>query len=381
MNIKDYIREDLWNAIKQHYTVKDYTESLRDAGFLLKDILQDKSGEFNKDNVKLVDAVLLGANPTLKINGYSTPSEKDFQMGIALGIKGIFSHVRNPISHDKIIYSQEDANAILLYVDYIIRQIDKSSGMTLIEEWIPLLKKATFTDTEDYAQELIKELPKKKSLDLIIALYEEREQLPHYKLKFFIKELVAKLTAAQKTEFIGFLDKDLAQTEGGHGLSIFFHYFAEHFYVGLKKVVKLRIEDVVLHGIEKGVLKEDVVEDANAAMATWAKDYIPLFETKNKIINKIWERLFVSKQSMEYIFNYFKTYVDLRDPKVLDGLESKINFALPYNSVAYDFLKKFIFDKQDELYLKFKDKIDEHEEKYVQEKLRLPNSIDDEWMF
>jgi hypothetical protein len=76
MKIKEYIREDLWKAIQTHYESNDYTEALRDASFLLKDILQSKSGEYDKDNSKLVDAVLSGQDPILKINNFSTQTEK-----------------------------------------------------------------------------------------------------------------------------------------------------------------------------------------------------------------------------------------------------------------------------------------------------------------
>jgi len=229
INLQENIREDLWNAINKHYLASDYTESLRDAAFLLKDILQNKSGEYDKDNSKLVETVLNGNNPILKLNNFSTQTEKDFQTGISLGIKGIFMHVRNPISHEKIIYEKADADSIIMYIDYLLRQIDKSNGISLIEEWLPLVENKTFTDTEEYAKELIKEVPKKKVYELLIAMYNHRVELPQNRLNFFIRELVNKLTNEERSNFVNMINIDLAQTEGDYSLSMFFHFFAEYF--------------------------------------------------------------------------------------------------------------------------------------------------------
>lgn len=376
MKLQELVREDLWNAIKQHYETEDYTESLRDAAFLLKDILQNKSGEYDKDNGKLVDAVLMGANPVIKINNYSTQSEKDFQMGLATSIKGIFLHVRNPISHEKTIYSCEDANAILLYIDYIIRQIDKSTSMTLVDEWMPLLINETFTDTEEYAKELIKELPKKKTLELLYELYEQRENLPHYRLQYFLRELINNLTNPEKYEFVQMLNHDLAQTDGEYALSMFFHYFAPYFYSDLKKVVKLRIEDVVYHGIETAELKDKKAVGKNAAMATWAKKSMDMFITKEKIIELIRKRVLESREALNYIMEYYYSYVNIRNDTVLAAMKEDISIALLFNPVAYDFLKRFIWDKTSALYTEFQKDIDKYEERFVAEKDRIPEKRD-----
>lgn len=375
INLQESLRQDVWNAIKKHYESEDYTEALRDAAFLLKDILQNKSGEFEKDNSKLVEAVLLGNNPAIKLNNYSTQSEKDFQIGIANSMKGIFMHVRNPISHEKVNYTLDDANVILLYIDYLIKQIDKSYGASLFDEWLPLLKDKTFTDTEEYAKELIKELPKKKTLELLLAVYRERTSLPQYRLFYFIKELISALTSTERNDFILTLNENLARTSGGYGLSMFFHYFADSVYTDLKKVVKLRIEDVVYHGIESGEVGDTKLSE-NAAMATWANNAIDFFETKTKVVTLIQKQLWTSSKTMEYVCKFFYKYVDITDEENLSKMEDTILSKFKFNGqMAYDFICRFVYDKTDELYLKFKDVIDEYEEKNVPMDERIPEDL------
>lgn len=374
-DLEAQVRQDLWSAIKKHYISNDFTEALRDAAFLLKDVLQNKSGEYDKDNAKLVEATLNGSNPILKVNSFSTQSEKDFQAGIALGIKGIFMHVRNPISHEKIDYSKEDADAILLYINYLLRQVDKSNYVSLIEEWLPLVMNKTFTYTEEYAKELIKEIPKKKVYELLVAMYDRRVELPKYRLKFFIRELTNRLSTDEYNNFINMINADLAQTNGDYSLAMFFHFFAEHFYIPLKRVVKLRIEDLVYQGIENGMYKTNETEGNYSIVATWAAEHIQKFETSAKCIDLIRKKSLCTQDGCSYILMYFKSFVDLHNDENRIAIDKIIN-EQAFNENIYKFIRHFVFDKTDKLYLHYKEKIDEYENKYVAEQDRIPEEFD-----
>lgn len=383
MNIKDCVREDIWDAIEHHYKAEDYTEALRDAGFLLKDVLQAKSGEYDKDNTKLVEAVLCGQNPVLKINSFCTQSEKDIQNGIAQGIKGIFLHVRNPISHEKITYNKKDADAILIYIDYLIRQVDKSYGVTLIDEWLPLLKDTSFTSSHEYADELIKEVPRKKTYELLEAIYDERETITKYKTKYFIQLLIQRLTSEENVMFTNKLNTDLAQTHGGDGLAMFFHFFGEKFFDNLKRVVRLRIEDIVFQGIESGWIDLDTWETKghNAATATWAVDFIDRFEMKGKIEELLFQKAIKSEKERRYTTEYFNKHISLYNEEILHKLAPMINERISWHKGTYEFVREFIVDKSCEIYDLFEDGIKTYEEKNVEPKHRIPDEIDDDIPF
>jgi len=128
MDIKSQIRPDLWDVISSHYEKQDYTEAIRDALLHVNEIVREKSGLVDKDGVKLMESAFLGKNAALRINKYETETEKNIQEGIGFALKGLMMSVRNPISHEKLSYSEEDALAIILYVNYILNIVDKSHG-------------------------------------------------------------------------------------------------------------------------------------------------------------------------------------------------------------------------------------------------------------
>lgn len=342
MITKEQIREDLYKAIKSHYEQGDYTEALRDAMFFIRDLLQEKSGLENKDNTELIEASLLGKNAAIKINKYETKSEVNFQEGVGFALKGLVMHLRNPISHDRIEYSEQDADAQILYINYLVNQIDKSSGRQLITDWMEYLHGSNFTSSKVFAQELIKELPKKQQYDLLVNIWRDRSSFEPHSINNFIDELVDKLSSQEKTSFINIMNTELINCSGDRELSMMFNFFAKHFYVYLKKIVKIHIEDIVKEGIENGICIDGKSKGNNAATATWAEDYINNFFTKEEIIKVIRKRFLSSQESSEYIRKFFSDYVDLEDPETLNDLKESIKQHLRWgDKYVYDIIEGY----------------------------------------
>lgn len=348
MITKEQIREDLYKAIKNHYEQSDYTEALRDAMFFVRDLLQEKSGLVNKDNTDLVEASLLGKNAAIKINKYETKSEMNFQEGIGFALKGLVMHLRHPISHEKIEYSEQDADAQLLYINYLINQIDKSSGRSLITDWLYYLKSKNFTASKAFAQELIKELPKKQQYDLLVSIWRERDSFEPNTINFFIDELVAKLSSQEKTSFVNIMNSELINCSGNNELSMMFHFFSRHFYSSLKKIVKIHIEDIVKIGISNGLYVNNKAVGTYSACATWADSCINNFVTKDEVLKVIRNRFFYNENASKYIQQFFGEYVDLNNPEILnemkDSIKSHLNCGCRYiYDVIYSYEADYIF--------------------------------------
>lgn len=371
MDIKTLVREDLWKAINNHYEKQDYTEALRDAMFLVKDILQDKSGYTDKDNTKLVESALLGKNAAIKINKYETESEINFQEGIGFAFKGLIMHLRNPISHDRLEYTKEQAVAQLLYINYLLNQIDKSEGRQLINDWLEYLLNDNFTETESFAKELVKELHKKQYYDLLITIWRNKHKFEQNKVNNFLNELFKKLTAQEKNAFVNVMNSDLIHSKDWDDIAMFFHLFGT-FYTDLKAVVKLHIEDLVKKGISVGELYKEKINGINAIAATFANPHIDVFLTKSEVLKVIDDSLFRNEASYRYINKYFYKYIDLFDENNLERLKLTVkNKLILNNKLAYDFVNSYDLDfitERDEwktsiIYKTFEEELNKYEER------------------
>ena len=320
MQIDIKIREDLWKAIEAHYERKDFTEAVRDAVFHMSEVLREKGSIEDKDGSKLVDVALLGNNPAILVNKNETTTEKDFQQGIGFAFKGIMQSVRNPLSHESFKYTQDEAETLILYINFLLNQVDKSGGSTKIDNIIDLLLDDDFTDTQEYAELLLKEVPTKKRYDLLLELYQRRANLPKNRLTYFLDVLFASLTKAAKSDFVRAVSSSLMKCKDDNHLRMYCHYFMKDTYSEIDKLAQLRIENMMLKSIECGRVEyhldgfgnEVASCDCKGSLATWisSSEKLNLLSNKDNIIQNLFYKLISDDFEQEnYVFEYFKNIV------------------------------------------------------------------------
>lgn len=307
------IREELWRAIQAHYERSDYTEAIRDALFHACEVLREKSGIEDKDGVSLVEAALLGKNPAVLINKNETTTEKNIQQGIGFSFKGIMMSVRNPISHETYKYTEEEAETIIRYINYLLNHIDKSGGKTKISVILELLNDEDFTDTKEYAELLLKEIPANKRYDLLLTLFNQRESLPKNKLHYFISDLFASLSKNAKSDFVMAANSSLMKCKDDMKLRMYFHYFMIDTYESLKRLVQLRIENLILKSVRNGKMEnvdESGVEtkkwcNDGGSLSTWISDKLDYLGNKEEIVEELFYKLEHDRNEQEFVLEFF----------------------------------------------------------------------------
>lgn len=320
MEIERRLRSDLWKVIQAHYERNDFTEAVRDAVFHMSEVLREKSGIEDKDGTRLVEAALLGSNPAILVNKNETTTEKDFQQGIGFAFKGIMQSVRNPLSHESLQYTQDEAEGLILYINFLLNQVDKSGGSTKIDNIIELLLDDDFTDTQEYADLLLKEVPSKKRYDLLLELYQRRSSLPRQKLKYFLTALFTSLTRAAKSDFVRVVNSSLMKCKDDNDLRMYCHYFMIDTYSEIDKLAQLRIENIMLKSIKSGRVSYSIDEmgnevsgcDHKGALATWIANTqkFALLSNKDELIQELFLSLMSKDAEQEnYVFEYFSHIV------------------------------------------------------------------------
>lgn len=320
MEIETKLRPDLWKAIQAHYERNDFTEAVRDTVFHMSEVLREKGSIEDKDGTKLVEVALLGSNPAILVNKNETTTEKDFQQGIGFAFKGIMQSVRNPLSHESLQYTRDEAEVLILYINFLLNQVDKSGGSAKIDSIIDLLLDDDFTDTQEYANLLLKEVPAKKRYDLLLDLYQRRSSLPQYKLKYFLSALFASLTKAAKGDFVRVVSSSLMKCKDDRDLRMYCHYFMVHTYTEIDKLAQLRLENMMLKSVQNGEVDYHLDNEGNevascnskGSLATWigSTEKINLLSNKDNIIQALFSNLMAKNpEPGNYVFEYFRSIV------------------------------------------------------------------------
>ncbi len=378
---QEKLREDLWKMISAHYEKGDYTEAVRDAVFCANELLRDKSGIEDKDGTKLVESALLGNNPSIKINKNETTTEKDIQQGIAFSLKGIMQYVKNPLSHEKTFFTQDDSEVIISYINYLLNRIDSSGGKTKIDDIMELLLDKDFTSTKEYAELLLKEIPNKKRYNLLLELYEKRTQLPQNCLSIFIKELFDSLSKLEQTDFCKSVSVSLMKCKDDKFLRMYFHYFMDITYANIDKLAQLRIEDLINKSISLGEIVyeydsrfENYLPKCNSAgsLATWVSNKLEFLANKKNLVYSLLQNTKKGSDYKAYVFKYFShalvSYINLYSDWQISDIKSSLesgdaDFCRAFEERIEFWEDKEIIDIFGAAYFKGKEIIKRQEEK------------------
>ena len=125
MTVRNEIDVELWEAIQKNYDAENYTGAILDAIFKLTDTIRNKTG-LEGDGASLIGQAFGGDDPRIKLNKLQTDSEKDIQKGIQDILRGIYTGIRNPRSHDSMSDDKLSTDAIIVFINYLLRLIDQS---------------------------------------------------------------------------------------------------------------------------------------------------------------------------------------------------------------------------------------------------------------
>jgi len=170
MDISKQLQEELWESIKKSYLSEDYTTAILNTIAYLRDIIREKSN-LELDGVDLINQAFNDKNPKISVSNMETKNDKNIQKGLRELLSGIYTHIRNPRSHDKYQDTQENAIAIILFVNYLLNIIDKSKTSFSSEAFIGQVYDDFFHPTEEYGALLIQDIPKRQIEDVFYKLY------------------------------------------------------------------------------------------------------------------------------------------------------------------------------------------------------------------
>jgi uncharacterized protein (TIGR02391 family) len=125
MSLTTNIDPRLWASLQNAYEAGNYTSAILDSIHFLSELIRDKSG-LDSDGNNLVGAAFGGQNPIIKVNAGHTESQKDEQRGTEQLLRGIYTAIRNPRSHEKRTDTRETADVVINFANYLLGIIDKS---------------------------------------------------------------------------------------------------------------------------------------------------------------------------------------------------------------------------------------------------------------
>lgn len=276
LNLETYLDQRLWNAIDNCYANRNYTGSIIDAIHFLGNLIREKTG-LKSDGVILIGEAFGGKSPKLKINKLETDSDINEQKGVEQILRGIYQGIRNPRSHDKIIDNKMDAEAIIIFINYLINIIDKSKSPFTMGTYLDRVFENAFVGKRKYAELLVKEIPIKKRFEVFVEVYRKKTEGDGEKLKLFFHEIAKVLSDEEVKKAIDLISEEITFTNDDKVIRIILQCFPKEWWERYSEICRLRIENKLIQSIKDGSYNVKDRRCTGGWLATWSNKILPFF--------------------------------------------------------------------------------------------------------
>lgn len=373
MTIRNEIDVELWEALEKNYESENYKSAILDAIFKLTETIRNKTG-LEGDGSALIGQAFGGNDPQIKLNKLQTDSEKDIQKGIQDILRGIYTGIRNPRSHDAMVDDKLSADAIIVFINYLLKLIDQSKLRFSETDFLERVFDPYYVKTEEYSDLLVQEIPKRQRANIAIQVILQHKRGDIYALGFFFKSLLKQLEPFEVSRTCKVIDGELRATQDQADIRYILHMCPGGLWLQLDKTVRIRTENILYEDFSKGAF--DVSSGLCGkcgALATWiTEDHLINFDKIEKwtrqavemlqsdssattayISNFFWYKIcHVNKESITWpLEHYFDKGLEDHDQEVIEQLKNQIVWDKdhPWWAVFEEELKEYPDIKYEEL--------------------------------
>ena len=269
MMIKNEIDVELWEAIQKNYDAENYTGAILDSIFKLTDTIRNKTG-LEGDGASLIGQAFGGDDPQIKLNKLQTDSERDIQKGIQEILRGIYSGIRNPRSHDSMTDDKSSADAIITFINYLLKLIDQSKLRFNEDDFLSRVFDPYYVKSDEYSGLLVQDVPKRQRANIAIQTILQRDEGDIYALGYFLKTLFSKLENSELSRVYKVISDELRTTTSDYDIRCLTHVCPGVYWSKIDVSVRMRTESILYQDFSRGTYNEETKECGEyGALATW----------------------------------------------------------------------------------------------------------------
>lgn len=325
MTVRNEIDVELWEVIQKNYDAENYTGAILDAIFKLTDTIRNKTG-LEGDGASLIGQAFGGDDPRIKLNKLQTDSEKDIQRGIQEILRGMYTGIRNPRSHDAMIDDKVSTDAIIIFINYLLKLIDQSKLRFNEEDFLKRIFDPYYVKTREYSSLLVQEIPKRQRANIAIQTILRRNEGDIYALGYFLDSLFAQFESAEVSRVYKVISDELRTTMDGSDIRYIVHICPANYWNRIEPSVRIRTESILYKDFSNGSYDESTKKcGEHGALATWITEkHISNFGDIEKWTRQAVEMI---QSDDEEIVAYVKTYFW---DKICNINRSNIAWSLKY---------------------------------------------------
>ena len=307
--IKEHFDHGLVEAVGDRLAKELYTDAILAGGRFLTDTLRTK-GQVDGDGVALVNTVLGGSAPILRINSLLTQSERDEQKGVLQIAMGFYTGIRNPRTHEASQDTEDECIRMLVLIDTLLAYLNRVVAEFDVSTVVNRIYEPHFVASREYAQALTAEVPANKALEVYKEAFERRSEGKIADAKYVFHALEDMLSDEGKAETVQTIAAELATAKQHSEITSLLPILKPEAWAHLPEQVRLRLENIIIDDCKNGTV--DIFSDQlTGQLGTWGNTFGPHFDRREDLAGALQERMVQGWYSQNYVAKYFMNVLPL----------------------------------------------------------------------
>jgi hypothetical protein len=226
-------------------------------------------------------------------------------------LRGLYQAIRNPRSHGKVTDTEENAQAVILFIDYVLRIIGAARSPFTLQEYVARVLDKDFVATDRYARLLVDKLPAKYRLEVFHELFKRRTETKGDKLRAYFTAVLAVLTTDERREVSRTVSSELEVTNDDDSIRTAIDVLGEAVWKELDELPRMRIENKLLQEVRGGKYNVARSRCEAGALGTWTQSILADFGLKKELGSILLRKLeSPNPPEREYVYQFFFRHLD-----------------------------------------------------------------------
>lgn len=328
MNLETRVPEALWDAVRTNIEKRNFTGAILDGFYFLSDLLRQKSGA-EGDGSSLIGQALGGASPKIKLNKLQSESEWNIQKGVEQLLRGFYQAFRNPRSHEKTADTDEDAQVLILFIGYLVRQIDQAKAQFSRADFLKRILDPDFVPQKRYAELIIDEIPIGQLLEVFLDVYRVKDGWKPENLRHFFDVLLERLTEEEQIQVFGVISDELKIADDETTIRLIIASFDGRIWPQYHEAARLRIENRLIRSIREGRYTRSDKRCRSGALGTWTTRIFAQLSLKDDLVRAVADKMWSSStEEQDYVFEYLFAHLASLSPEMPPRIEACLRHRL-----------------------------------------------------
>jgi hypothetical protein len=278
-------------------------------------------------------------------------------------LRGLYQGIRNPRSHDKLADSEDDAQTLIMFVGYLVRQIDQAKAQFSRPDFVRRVLDPDFVPQERYAELLASDIPLRARMDVFLDLYREAENWKPEHMRFFLKVFLKQLNEDEIRQVCEVITEDLKISDAESTVRVVLGSFPADLWPKIGEAARMRVENKLIRSVRDGRYESSARRCRSGSLGTWSTNIFAVMTLKDEMIGAIASKLWSSAAEerayvLQYLFNSLGELSKTVPARIASALcnrlkagdsdiHGQLDFAPPWNENIWpEELKKAYSDFQ-----------------------------------